>query len=74
MQAVEDHQGEKSTTSDWQPTAADRCDWSDCPAQAYVKVFGVPGELMFCNHHYNRAKSKMEGFAYKTEDRRDLLR
>lgn len=74
MQAVEDQQVEKSTTSSWTPTAADRCDWKACPAQAYVKVLGVSGELMFCNHHYNRAEKNIDTFAYKTEDRRDLLR
>jgi hypothetical protein len=32
-------------------TSFDRCD--RCDAQAYVKVIGTTGELLFCNHHYN---------------------
>jgi len=52
-------------------TKSDRCD-ADCPAQAYVLVVGLEGELMFCAHHYNKimsnekGKAAMESFAIET--------
>lgn len=74
MQAVvQDQREEKITTSSWTPTAADRCD-AKCPAQGYVKVFCIAGDLVFCSHHYNYVEKRMAELAYKVEDRRDLLR
>lgn len=58
-------------------TVHDRCD--RCGAQAYVKVTGVTGELMFCGHHYGKIMSDpsgmvaMEKFAYDTIDEREFL-
>lgn len=58
-------------------TANDRCD--SCQAQAYVKVTGVTGELLFCAHHYNKIMDnavgydKMMKFAYQILDERDRL-
>lgn len=57
--------------------ANDRCD--SCQAQAYVKVSGVTGELLFCNHHYNKIMDnavgyeKMMRFMYKVVDERSRL-
>jgi hypothetical protein len=59
-------------------TANDRCD-ADCSAQAYVRVLGVSGELLFCSHHYNKiinnpiGAEKMEQFAYQVIDERERL-
>ena len=44
----------------WLMDATDRCD--SCSAQAYVKVIGSSGELLFCNHHYNKIMDKAEGY------------
>jgi hypothetical protein len=58
-------------------TANDRCD--RCGAQAYVKVTGMSGELMFCSHDYNKimndskAKEAMDNFAYETLDEREFV-
>jgi hypothetical protein len=58
-------------------TASDRCD--ACGAQAYVKAAGVPGELLFCHHHYEKAVNnpigyeRMMNFAYAITDERDRL-
>ena len=41
----------------------DRCD--SCSAEALVLVKGVNGELMFCNHHYNKNAKALEIFAYE---------
>lgn len=62
----------------WEPNPVDRCD-TGCSAQAYVKVVGITGELMFCSHHFNKimntesGKQKMESFAFETIDGRDKL-
>lgn len=40
--------------------ATDRCD--SCDAQAYVKVKGLSGELMFCSHHYNKIMNDKDGY------------
>lgn len=59
-------------------TANDRCD-SGCSAQAYVKVTGVSGDLLFCVHHYEKIMStdagreKMTAFAFSTTDERERL-
>lgn len=41
-------------------TALDRCD--KCGAQAYVKVYGFNGELMFCSHHYSKIVDNPIGY------------
>jgi hypothetical protein len=40
--------------------ATDRCD--SCSSQAYVKVIGNVGELLFCSHHYNKIMNNPEGY------------
>lgn len=62
---------------EWQLKTSDRCDV--CNAQAYVKVTGVSGDLMFCGHDYeaivNNAVGydKMMKFAYEILDERSKL-
>jgi hypothetical protein len=51
---------EEVKSKEWQLNALDRCD--SCEAQAYVKVKGLPGELMFCNHHYNKIMNDPDGY------------
>lgn len=66
-------------TLEWVLTANDRCDSAECSAQAYVKATGVTGELLFCNHHYERVVNnavgydKMMKFAFEIVDERDRL-
>jgi len=66
-----------SETEEWVLTANDRCD--SCGAQAYVQVTGVTGDLVFCNHHYNKIMDtpsgydKMMNFAYSILDERERL-
>lgn len=68
----------ESETKGQSLTINDRCD-ANCDAQAYVKVTGVTGELLFCAHHYTKiinnplAASAMEKFAFKTVDEREFL-
>ncbi len=47
-------------------TALDRCDY--CGAQAYVKATLATGELLFCNHHANECKEKLQPVALEWHD------
>jgi hypothetical protein len=66
-----------SKKTEWQLAVSDRCDV--CGAQAYVKVAGVSGELMFCGHHYEKIVDNAVGydkimkFAYEIVDEREKL-
>ena len=61
-----------------QLTMQDRCD-ANCGSQAYVRVEGSTGELLFCAHHYNKIMSDptgyiaMTNFATNTIDEREYL-
>ena len=61
----------------WILDATDRCD--RCAAQAYIKVIGKNGELLFCGHHYNKVMDnavgydKMMKFMVEVIDERDRL-
>lgn len=52
-------------------TAFDRCD--RCTSQAWVKVSGVNGELLFCSHHYNQVKDSIKEWAFSVVDERERL-
>ena len=72
---VKDHPSVKQ--KEWTLTALDRCD--RCGAQAYVKIAGSTGELLFCSHHYNDivnnpdGYTKMMAFMLAVVDERDRL-
>ena len=44
----------------WLLDATDRCD--RCAAQAYIKVIGNSGELLFCSHDYNKVMDDPKGY------------
>jgi hypothetical protein len=44
----------------WTLTPHDRCD--RCSAEALVQVNGIPGDLLFCGHHYNEIMDSPEGY------------
>lgn len=56
--AIKEHPSSQKT--DWVLKATDRCD--RCSAQAYVKVTGTTGELLFCGHHYNNVMDNAIGY------------
>lgn len=51
--------------------AADRCDV--CGAQAYIRVSLTTGELMFCSHHGNEKRAKLEPIATAWQDETEKL-
>lgn len=68
---------QETDQQDYSLTVQDRCD--SCQAQAYVRVIGVSGDLVFCAHHYNKIMDNAVGydrmmkFAYNIIDERDKL-
>lgn len=68
---------EKDPEPQWMLTAHDRCD--SCGAQAYVRIKGSTGELLFCSHHYDKimnnpdAYTKMMAFMLEVLDERERL-
>ncbi len=51
--------------------AADRCDV--CGAQAYIRVELETGELLFCAHHGNANKRKLEPITISWHDQSEDL-
>lgn len=49
--------------------ATDRCD-TGCGAAAVVMAKGLHGELLFCNHHYNKHEKALDSWAYEVIDER----
>jgi hypothetical protein len=52
-------------------TAEDRCDV--CGAQAYIRATLTTGDLLFCGHHGNANRAKLEPIALKWHDETDRL-
>lgn len=44
----------------WALTVQDRCD--QCNAQAYVKINGSTGDLLFCGHHYESIMNNPDSY------------
>ena len=76
---VKDHPSAQNSENiqEWTLNANDRCD--RCSAQAYVKVNGSTGDLLFCGHHYDKimndpnAYTKMMSFMLEVIDERERL-
>ena len=62
---------EQETVEAREMNAADRCDV--CGAQAYIRVALATGELMFCSHHGNEKRSKLEPIAISWHDETQKL-
>jgi len=54
-------------------TKHDRCDVGGCPAQAWVMVKFLSGELFFCSHHFDRHEAAMIKDAYEVVDERHRI-
>jgi hypothetical protein len=64
-------QEETTVSTEKNLTVADRCD--ACGAQAYIRVGLATGELLFCAHHGNENKAKLESIAKFWHDETDKL-
>ena len=54
-------------------TKMDRCDVGNCPAQAWVLVKFLTGELAFCSHHFDRHEAGLIKDAYDIVDDRHRI-
>lgn len=54
-------------------TKLDRCDTGGCPAQAWVLVKFLTGELLFCSHHFDRFEAALIKDAYEVIDERHRI-
>lgn len=54
-------------------TKLDRCDTSGCPAQAWVVVKFLTGELLFCSHHFDKFEAALIKDAYEVIDERHRI-
>ena len=52
---------------------ADRCDTKGCPAQAWVLVKFLTGELVFCGHHFDKYEAALLKDAYDIVDERHRI-
>lgn len=52
---------------------ADRCDAGSCPAQAWVLVKFLTGELVFCGHHFDKYEAALYKDAYDIVDERHRI-
>lgn len=53
-------------------TKMDRCD-AKCPAQAFVLVRFITGELAFCGHHFSKFEAALIKDSYDIIDERDKI-
>ena len=68
-QTVQDSSTETSAESTL--NANDRCDI--CGAQAYIRVTLATGELIFCSHHGNEQRAKLEPISLGWHDETEKL-
>lgn len=54
-------------------TKSDRCDAPKCPAQAFVLVKFLTGELTFCGHHFAKFEAALIKDSYDIVDERDKI-
>jgi len=54
-------------------TKQDRCDAGGCPAQAWVLVKFLTGELLFCSHHFDKFEAALIKDAYEVVDERHRI-
>lgn len=54
-------------------TKQDRCDTGNCPAQAWVLVKFLSGELLFCSHHFDKFEAALIKDAYEVIDERHRI-
>lgn len=65
---------EKTTASaSYALTKQDRCDTGGCPAQAWVLVKFLTGELLFCSHHFDKFEAALIKDAYEVIDERHRI-
>lgn len=62
-----------TTASAYVLNKLDRCDTGGCPAQAWVLVKFLTGELLFCSHHFDKYEAALLKDSYEIIDERDRI-
>lgn len=62
-----------SATTEYVLNKQDRCDAGGCPAQAWVLVKFLTGELLFCSHHFDKFEAALIKDAYEVIDERHQI-
>ena len=63
---------DNTSASSFSLTKQDRCD-AKCPAQAFVLVKFLTGELLFCGHHFDRYEAAIIKDSYEVIDERNRI-
>lgn len=63
---------EQTTASSSFVSKLARCD-AKCPAQAFVQVKFLTGELLFCGHHFDEYEAALIKDAYEVIDERHRI-
>jgi hypothetical protein len=66
-------QSASATVAQYALTKQDRCDTGGCPAQAWVLVKFLSGELLFCSHHFDKFEAALIKDAYEVIDERHRI-
>lgn len=64
---------EATASAEYVLTKQDRCDTGGCPAQAWVLVKFLTGELLFCSHHFDKFEAALIKDAYEVVDERHRI-
>ena len=73
MPTATDNMTASATTVEYVLNKQDRCDTRDCPAQAWVLVKFLTGELLFCSHHFDKFEAALIKDAYEVIDDRHRI-
>jgi hypothetical protein len=73
MPTATDNMTASASTIEYFLNKQDRCDTGGCPAQAWVLVKFLTGELLFCSHHFDRFEAALIKDAYEVVDERHRI-
>lgn len=73
MPTATDNMTASATTVEYVLNKQDRCDTGGCPAQAWVLVKFLTGELLFCSHHFDKFEAALIKDAYEVVDERHRI-
>lgn len=73
MPAATDDMTASATKVEYVLNKQDRCDTGGCPAQAWVLVKFLTGELLFCSHHFDKFEAALIKDAYEVIDERHRI-
>ena len=73
MPTATDNMTASASTVEYVLTKQDLCDTGNCPAQAWVIVKFLTGELLFCSHHFDTFEAALIKDAYEVIDERHRI-